>query len=131
MEWMLPTSFPLMSRKVLAFLVILVVTGLTPATAVLGFCAKMPCCFTDEDHDGRPVIGADMADCCSTINCYEAPSHDLTVSAKAKLFTGSVAAVLPIATAVVPPPVVRHVFVDLSPPRTMSDRLASLSVLLI
>ena len=131
MEWMLPTSSRLMSRKVLAFVVILVVTGLAPATAVLGFCAKMPCCFTGADHDGGPVIGADMADCCTTINCYEAPPNDSTASAKAQAVTAEAPAVLPVLTVVPARPAVQHVFVDLSPPRTMSDRLASLSVLLI
>lgn len=120
-----------MRRKVIAFLVILVVTGLSPATAVLGFCAKMPCCFTDADHDGRPVIGADMTDCCTTVNCYEAPPHQSTASAKLEVTTADAPAVLPVPALVPPRPVVQHVFVDLSPPPSVSDRLASLSVLLI
>lgn len=123
--------FPSDEPQVLAFLVILVVTGLAPATAILGFCAKMPCCFTDADHDGRPVVGADMSDCCSTISCYEAPPHESTASAKAQALTADAPAVLPVPTVVPARPAVQHVFVDLSPPRTMSDRLASLSVLLI
>lgn len=128
---MLLASLSLMSRKVLVFLVILVVTGLTPATAVLGFCAKMPCCFTDADHDGGPVIGADMSDCCNTISCYEAPPHESTAGAKAQALAADAPAELPVANIVLAPRAVQHVFVDLSPPRTTSDRLASLSVLLI
>ena len=120
-----------MSRTVLALLVVLALTGVAPVTAVLGFCAQMPCCFTDSAHDGEPVLGAKVADCCTTINCYEAPSHELTVSAKAKLFTATVADALPALAAAVTAPAVRHVFNDASPPRTTSDRLASLSVFLI
>ena len=123
-------SFASMSRKALALLVISIAVGLGPATAVLGFCAKMPCCFS-EGHDGGPAIAVNMADCCTTINCYEAPSNELTVSAKAKLFTGSTAAVLPAVPAIPAAPVVHRVFHDVSPPPTTAERLASLSVFLI
>lgn len=130
-EQMLPCSSSLMNRRPLAFLVILIVTGLAPATAVLGFCAKMPCCFADADHDARPVIGADMEDCCNTVSCYQAPPHESTASAKAQALTADAPALLPVAAVVPAPRAIQHVFVDLSPPRTTSERLASLSVLLI
>lgn len=129
MEEMLLRSLAQMKRKTLALIVILIVTGLAPATAVLGFCAKMPCCFT-EPHDG-PALSVDMSDCCNTISCYEAPTHESTASASAHALTAAAPAVLPLATLVPEPPAVQHIFVDLSPPRTTSDRLASLSVLLI
>lgn len=131
MERTLLHCFSLMSRKVIALLVMLIAVGLGPATAVVGFCAKMPCCFSEGHEDGGPAIGVDMADCCTTISCYEAPSHELTVSAKAKLFGGSVAVVLPIISAVPAAPAVRHVFHDVSPPPRTGERLASLSVFLI
>lgn len=127
---MLLHSFLSMSRKVLALLVILIAVGLGPATAVLGFCAKMPCCFS-EGQDGSPAIAVNMPDCCTTINCYEAPSNELTVSGKAKLLTGTTAAVLPVVAGVPTAPVIHRVFHDVSPPPTTVERLASLSVFLI
>lgn len=131
MEWMLPVFIARMSGKILAFLVIMLVAGISPVTAVLGFCAKMPCCVSDADHDGRPAIGADMADCCTTVNCYEAPPHQSTASAKVDVAIADAPALRPVPALVPPCPVVQHVFVDLSPPPSVSDRLASLSVLLI
>lgn len=119
-----------MTRKVLALAVVLIVSSVAPATAVIGFCAKMPCCFGDS-HEG-PVLGANDADCCTTISCYEAPSHELTVTAKAKTATITAApTVLPVVAAVPPMRVERRAFDDTSPPPTTRQRLSSLSILLI
>lgn len=120
-----------MSRRVLALAVILVAAGLAPATSVLGFCAKMPCCISDSAERGAPVLDAPIAGCCTAINCYDAPSHELTVSGKTQILTGSGPAVLPVVGAPVPAPAVRRLFFDISPPPTTANRLASLSVLLI
>jgi hypothetical protein len=118
-----------MMRKGLALAVVLIISSLAPATAVIGFCAKMPCCF-GQAHDG-PALAANDADCCSTISCYEAPSHELTVTAKAKTATAIATAVLPIVSAIPAAHVELRAFDDMSPPRTTKQRLSSLSILLI
>lgn len=119
-----------MTRKVLALLVVVIASGLAPATAIIGFCAKMPCCFA-EAEDG-PALTANMADCCTTISCYEGPPHDLAVSAKLKVFTASTTLVtLPVAPAMPQVSAIRRTFDDTSPPPTTSERLSSLSVFLI
>lgn len=118
-----------MTRKVLALAVVLLIAGLAPATAVIGFCAKMPCCFGDA-HEG-PALATNNADCCTTISCYEAPSHDLTVTAKAKTATATAQAVLPLVAIVPIAPVQPSAFDDTSPPPTTKRRLSSLSILLI
>ena len=118
-----------MARKVLGLLIVVITTGLSPATAIIGFCAKMPCCF-GETANG-PAFDVDMADCCSTISCYEAPSHDVTASAKAKIFTATTLASLPVTLAVPQVALARRTFDDTSPPPTTSERLSSLSAFLI
>lgn len=118
-----------MTRKVLTLVVVLITSSLAPATAVLGFCAKMPCCF-EEPADG-PALASNMAGCCNTISCYEAPSHDVTVSAKAKTFTATTLASLSVTLAMPQVAVARRTFDDTSPPPTTSERLSSLSVFLI
>lgn len=126
---MLLASPPSMTRKVLALVVVLITWSLAPATAVLGFCAKMPCCF-GEAADG-PALASNMADCCTIISCYEAPSHELTVSGKAKTFTATTLATLPVTLAIPQVLVARRTFDDTSPPPTTSERLSSLSAFLI
>ena len=122
-------SIPMM-RKALALMVVLIFSGLAPATAVIGFCAKMPCCFGDA-HDGV-VLASSNADCCTTISCYEAPSHELTVSAKAKNATATAPAMSPVMVAfAMTPPIARRAFDDTSPPPSTKQRLSSLSILLI
>ena len=120
---------PSMARKVLALLIVVIASGLALATAVIGFCAKMPCCF-GEAEDG-PAIAVNMADCCSTISCYEGPPHDLAMSGKVKAFTATTLVMLPVTEAMLQIPVARRTFDDTSPPRTTSERLSSLSVFLI
>ena len=125
---LLASSIP-MTRKVLAVVVVLITSGLAPATAVIGFCAKMPCCF-GEAHDG-PAFATTNADCCTTISCYDAPSHELTVSVNAKSITATAPAVLPVVAAAPAVRVARLTFDDSSPPLTTKQRLSSLSILLI
>jgi hypothetical protein len=124
----LASSIP-MSRKVLALAVVLIISSVAPASAVIGFCAKMPCCF-GEVHDG-PELGTANADCCTTISCYEAPSHDLTVTAKAKTATAHAPVIVPVVAALPAPVAARGAFDDTSPPPTTKQRLSSLSILLI
>lgn len=124
----LASSIP-MTRKVLALAVVLIISSVAPASAVIGFCAKMPCCF-GEAHDG-PELGATNADCCTTISCYEAPSAKLTIPASASLTPVSTPAVLS-APALLPPAETRApVPADTSPPLTAQHRRALLSVFLI
>ena len=118
-----------MTRKILALVVVVITSGLAPATAVIGFCAKMPCCFGETERG--PAITANEAHCCTTISCYEAPSHDITVTAKAKSITATAPAVLPVVAPVPPVHVARYTFDDSSPPLTTKRRLSSLSILLI
>lgn len=130
MKWMRLSTSPSMTRKVLALLVVLIATGLAPATAVLGFCAKMPCCFAEAD-EGR-ALATNIADCCSTISCYEAPPHELAASGKAKAFTVTTLATLPVTTATPQASIARALtFDDTSPPLTISERLSTLSIFLI
>jgi len=129
MERMLLLSSPSMTRKVLALLIVVIASGLSPATAVIGFCAKMPCCF-GESQSG-PALAMDMADCCSTISCYEAPSHDLAVAAKAKVFPPATFALLAVTLPIPKISAARPTFDDTSPPLTTSKRLSLLSIFLI
>lgn len=129
MERMLLPTFRLMSRKVLVLLVILIASGVAPATAVLGFCAQMPCCAS-ETGEGDLALATQRADCCTTINCYEGPSQNLQAAAKATVFTSNAASVVPFVSPTAAPDV-RRVFNDGSPPRSTGDRLAALSVFLI
>jgi hypothetical protein len=120
----------LMMRKVLALAVVLTISSLASATAVIGFCAKMPCCFAEE-HEG-PSVARNDADCCTPVNCYEAPSQNLTVSAKVKSITATVQAAVAVIVAMpAARPVASYSFDDPSPPPTTRQRLSSLSILLI
>lgn len=127
-QMLLASSIP-MTRKVLALVVVLIASSVAPATAVIGFCARMPCCF-GEAHDGS-ALATNNAGCCTTISCYEAPSHELTVTAKAKIFTVATPAMLPVRVAAPAAHVVRGTFDDTSPPLTTNQRLSSLSIFLI
>lgn len=118
-----------MTRKALALLIVVIATGLSPATAIIGFCAKMPCCF--EEEAAGPALDVDVADCCSTISCYEAPSNELTTKStvKVSLVTTPIVAVL--SAAPIAPAYPVRTFDDTSPPKTVSERLSTLSTLLI
>lgn len=129
MERMLLRFSRSMTRKVLALVIILITSSLAPATAVLGFCAKMPCCFAEEAEG--PVLTVNMAGCCTTISCYEAPSHELVASAKAKTFTATAPATLPVLVTMPQTVTARRTCDDTSPPPTTSERLSSLSVFII
>jgi hypothetical protein len=129
MARMLVASSVAMTRKALAIAVVLLIAGLAPATAVIGFCAKMPCCFGDP-HDG-PSVTANRADCCTTISCYEAPSHELTVTAKVKMATTGPAVVSAVIAALPAAPAERLTFDNSSPPPTTRQRLSTLAILLI
>jgi hypothetical protein len=124
------TLVPFVPRKTLALTIVLVVSSLAPTTAILGFCAKMPCCFGETEE--RPALATNMPDCCSTINCYEVPPHELAAAGKAKTFTVTTLATPPVAPATPQVSIARPLTSDdTSPPRTTSERLSTLSIFLI
>lgn len=129
MARMLLASSLSMTRKTVAVAVVLLIAGLAPAAAVIGFCAKMPCCVP-EPHD-VPALAANDAGCCTTISCYEAPSHELTLTAKEPVATIGAPVVLPLLASVPAVRVSCHAFDDTSPPLTTKQRLSRLSILLI
>lgn len=116
-----------MNRKPLALAIMLVIAGLAPAAAIVGFCARMPCC--EHSAPAPVVLSTQTDDCCTTITCYETPSVKLTKRASSD-------AVLTM-PAVVSVPIVasractEREFVDTSPPLGTRHRLAILSILLI
>jgi hypothetical protein len=114
-----------MNRKSVALLIVLVIAGLAPASAIIGYCARMPCCH----HAQQPLkVSADAGDCCTTVACYDAPSVKLTGNATFVTFT---------ATRVIAPTIALLTAPQLaplsspSPPPTNQQRLAILSILII
>src|SRR4051794_5271894 len=66
-------------RKTLTAAFVLLLAGLAPAAAVIGFCTRMPCC----SHTGSDsVVAPDKdADCCTTVTCYDVPAAKPATSA--------------------------------------------------
>ncbi|HJW93761.1 MAG TPA: hypothetical protein VJ901_09095 [Thermoanaerobaculia bacterium] len=115
-----------MTRKPLALAIVLLIAGLTPATAIIGFCTRMPCC----NHDAAAVLAASNAnDCCTTITCYETPSAKLAPGTSAQVSIAAPVAVRVAFVNVQPRSARKHV--DTSPPLETRHRLAILSTLLI
>lgn len=131
MRQMSPSSSRWITPKVLALVVILIASRLAPATAVLDFCATMPCCAGQTEVG--PTMAADMPDCGIAISSYEAPSRDLAVPAKAKthIFVAITPAILTVQVAVTPVSATRRTSDDPSPATTTSERLSALSTFLI
>ena len=120
-----------MIRKALVLTFVLLITSLAPATAVIGFCARMPCCKHEDGAAPQPVLTTENGDCCTTINCYEAPSHKLTAKDTVKVSIDAVP-MLTAAMTLAPRPAHQvRAFTDTSPPKTARQRLAALSTLLI
>lgn len=124
-------SFLLMTRKTLALTIALLISSLAPATAVIGFCARMPCCEHKAGTVPQPVLTTERADCCTTINCYEAPSQDLTVKDSAKASVAAAPTISAVAVVDALPAHPRLIVDDASPPKTLRERLSTLSALLI
>lgn len=113
-------------RRSFAILIVLVIAGLTPASAIIGYCARMPCC-----HHASPQpleISADANHCCTTVACYDTPSVKLTGNLSLPVFVA--ARVLTPAVIVLAGPQLSP-DISASPPPTTQQRLAILSVLLI
>ncbi len=125
---MLLVSASKMNRKPFALLIVLLIAGLAPATAIIGFCTRLPCCSHASD---TAAFSTERNDCCTTIACYESPSLKLTTapsSADALLATPALISIEPAPS---PAPFVAQTFADISPPLSSRHRLAILSTLLI
>ena len=120
-----------MTRKALALTIALLISSLAPATAVIGFCARMPCCEHKANAVPQPVLATERADCCTTINCYEAPSNEVTAKDTAKVALAAVSLVPTHSTVVALPAHPARAFDDTSPPKTVRERLSTLTTLLI
>lgn len=115
-----------MSRRAVALSIVLLIAGLAPASAIIGYCARMPCCRHATENPLK--ISPAQNQCCTTIACYDTPSAKLTANAPFAAFTGARA----VASAIVfsPEPQLLPA-VSASPPPTTQQRLAILSTLLI
>jgi hypothetical protein len=119
----------MMNPKPIALAIVFLLTALAPATPIIGFCTRMPCC--DRSPADAVALATERADCCTTIACYESPSATLS-TAGAQLS----AIELPVLVPDLPhrsAPDARKALplIDLSPPRTTGGRLARLSILVI
>jgi hypothetical protein len=129
MERMLLVSSSTMNRKSLALVIVLLITGLAPASAIIGFCSRMPCCLHASDTTAE--FSTERNDCCTTIACYESPSLKLTTAPTSADALLAVQALITIAPAPRPAPLAAQAFADTSPPLPVRHRLAVLSTLLI
>ena len=118
-----------MLRKPLTVAIVLLIAGLAPAAAIIGFCTRMPCC--SHAPDATIALPTENGDCCTTITCYDAPTAKLitaTSAAPSPGFAPALAAISPVPRFV---PAMARTYNDTSPPRGVADRLAILSILLI
>jgi hypothetical protein len=113
-------------RKTLTAAFVLVLAGLAPAAAVIGFCTRMPCCsHRASDSVAAPDKGAD---CCTTITCHDVPAAKPATAVMNNSGAATTLAAGPRLPHFAPVP---RAFCDPSPPRGIGGRLAILSVLLI
>jgi len=120
-----------MNRKPLALLIVLLIAGLAPASAIIGFCARMPCC-SHASNTMTAAFSTERNDCCTTIACYESPSLKLsTAPTSADAVLATPARIITTAPAISPAPIMTQAFADTSPPLSSRHRLAVLSTLLI
>src|SRR5258707_693499 len=118
-----------MNRKSLALVVILLIAGLSPASAIIGFCTRMPCCA--HASEATAAFSTERNDCCTTIACYESPSLKLSASSSQSDLLSAAPALIAVAPEPSPAPLVSRDFADTSPPLPARHRLAILSTLLI
>jgi hypothetical protein len=120
-------------RKVVLLVLAVVIVGAVPATAIIGFCAKMPCCFAKHGEGHGASIGVERQDCCDTVSCAETQPQKLGLSPDLKE-PGMAAVDLPLAVTVVPvSPLLaagRHAGIEPAP-HPVRQRLSALSLLLI
>ena len=118
-----------MNRKSLALMIVLLIAGLAPATAIIGFCARMPCCSHVSEE--ATAFSTERNDCCTTIACYESPSLELTTAPTSADALFAAPVVITVAPAPSRAPLLAEAFADTSPPVPVRHRLAILSTLLI
>src|SRR6266550_8978118 len=111
-----------MNRKSLAFAVVLLIAGLAPATVIIGFCARMPCC--SHPSDTTAAFSTEHHDCCTTIACYESPSLKLTIAPTSADALLAAPALIAVAHSPSPAPLIARAFADTSPPVPARHRLA-------
>lgn len=116
-----------MNRKSLALVIVLVIAGLAPASAIIGFCARMPCC--SQASEATAAWSTERNDCCTKIACYESPSLATAPGSAGALLAAP--AIITVAPPPSPPPLLAQAFADTSPPVRVRHRLAVLSTLLI
>ena len=109
--------------------IVLIIAGLAPATAIIGFCKRMPCC--SHTADVSAALSTERTDCCTTVTCYESPSARLTSGTSPTADMLATPALLSVAPAPTMAAFLARVPVDTSPPMTMQHRLAVLSTLLV
>jgi hypothetical protein len=117
-----------MTRNLVTAAIVLLIAVLAPATAIIGFCTRMPCC--SHASDAAAALSAERNDCCTTIACYESPSLKLmtaATSANALSVTPALISVAPTS----PAPLLVEASENPSPPIRVRHRLAILSTLLI
>jgi hypothetical protein len=99
-------------------------------TAVIGFCARMPCC--GHSPADALALATERADCCTTIACYESQSATLSTAAAAPLSAMDLPLrVLDVRGLSAPAVQATLPLIDTSPPRRTGGRLAELSTLVI
>lgn len=126
---MLLVSTPKMNRKAIALTIVLLLAGLAPASAIIGFCTRMPCC-SHAASGTAAAFSAERTDCCTTITCYDVPSAKLTNLNSSANVALSVPARVAVAV-IAPTPAPTRELIDTSPPASPRHRLALLSILLI
>ena len=119
-----------MNRKPLALAIVLIFAALAPATAIIGFCTRMPCC--NHAPAASLAFAAQADDCCTAITCYESPSAKLTNGAASAYVLLATPPLVAAAAVVAAPTQLRaREVADASPPLSTQHRLAILSTLLI
>jgi hypothetical protein len=114
-----------MLRRISLLVVVVAVSGLVPLIANWGSCESMPCCH----HHGAAIGVGQSGDCCGPATCAKeekALRASTSFSHKTAVAAVLTATPQPIVIAESSSPVPA-----LSPPRSTSERLSTLSVLLI
>ena len=126
---MLLVSASKMNRKAIALAIVLLLAGLAPAMAIIGFCTRMPCC-SHAASETMAAFSTERTDCCTTITCYQSPSAKLANRVASADVVFPAPALVAVASTTAAPTVTARV-IDTSPPATVRQRLAALSVLRI
>lgn len=120
---------PSMNRRTLALAIVLLLAGLAPATAIIGFCARMPCC-SHARSETAAALSAERNDCCASMTCYESPSASLSNRVASANIVFAPPAIVAVAPSVEPHALTAAV-IDISPPASARQRLSALSILRI